>query len=133
MFFPSIRKPVPAPQDTACVRVDFCNGEGEAASESLVISFGCFQEFVVTPSSAHQAGPSCLKCPKPFLEAKAGLSLDSFPFLSPCSFPRLRSLREGCVGSRTGEGACLFGDGLNLWEEKVQEPLKEKRVHRGII
>lgn len=86
-----------------------------------------------TPSSAHQAGPLCLKCPKPFLEIKTCMDLDSFPFLSPYSSPRLRGLREGCVGSRTGEDAGLFGDGLSLWEEKVQEPLKEKRVHRGVI
>lgn len=86
-----------------------------------------------TPSSAHQAGPLCLKCPNSFLEAKAGLGLGSSLSFPPCSFPRLRNLREGYVSRRTGEGACLFGYGLNLWEEKVQEPLKEKRVCREII
>lgn len=67
-----------------------------------------------TCSSAHQAGPLCLKHPKPFLETKAGLGLDSSPSFPPCSSPRLRNLREGYVGRRTGEDACLFGDGLNL-------------------
>lgn len=67
-----------------------------------------------TCSSDHQAGPLCLKCPKPFWNLKQAwlwiLSL-SFP---PCSSPRLRNLREGYVGRKTGEDACLFGGGLNL-------------------
>lgn len=85
-----------------------------------------------TPSSAHQAGPLCFKCPKSFLEVKAGLGLDSFPFLPTLLLPQAEELREGYVGRRTGEDACLFGDGLNRGR-KVQEPLKDKRVHRGVI
>lgn len=84
-----------------------------------------------TPSSAHQAGPLCLKCPKSFLEVKAGLGLDSFPFLPTLLLAQAEEPERRLCGQEDRRG-CLLVWG---WTKPVgvQEPRKEKRVHRGII
>jgi len=95
----------------------------------------CLQAFGhnmnTTPSSVRRAGPSSLNCPKP-IGRQGRLRPGSFPFaFLPSS--RLRNLGEGYVGRRTGESACFFGDGLDLVGGKIQEPLKQGRIQRGII
>lgn len=69
-----------------------------------------------TPSSAHQAGPLCLKCPKSFLEAKAGLGLDYFHFL-PTLLPQAEEPERRLCGQEDRRGCLLVWGWIKLWEE----------------
>lgn len=96
---------------------------------------GCLQVFGhntnTTPSSARWAGSSSLNCPKPF--GSQGRSRPgSFPFLFLSSLPLP-------PGWGTWEKAMWAGGQermplcLGMVGGKIQEPLKEGRVHRGIM
>lgn len=71
-----------------------------------------------TPSSAHQAGPLCLKCPKSFLEVKAGLGLDSFPFLPTLLLALAEEPERRLCGQEDRRGCLLVWGWTNLWESR---------------